>query len=92
MPQPTKTANPPSLFLVLSEMAAGLESGGPEAEADRAFLEVAWPRLLAWYTWLNTTQVQGRGGWGGGSGGQSSCLGDVLLAPALKPRLVAVVN
>ncbi|KAL6776504.1 hypothetical protein ACKKBG_A21415 [Auxenochlorella protothecoides x Auxenochlorella symbiontica] len=57
VPQPTKTANPPSLFLVLSEMAAGLESGGPEAEADRAFLEVAWPRLLAWYTWLNTTQA-----------------------------------
>lgn len=57
VPQPTKEANPPSLFMVLSEMAQSAAAGGSEAAADRAFLDRGWPRLLAWYRWLNTTQV-----------------------------------
>lgn len=43
-------ANPPTLFLVLSDMAA---EGSDE---DIEFLKAAWPRLDRWFRWYNTTQ------------------------------------
>ena len=44
-------ANPPTLFLVLSDM---VEDGSKE---DIEFLKAAWPRLDRWFRWYNTTQA-----------------------------------
>lgn len=30
---------------------------GEEARANRVFLQRAWPRLVAWAAWYNTTQA-----------------------------------
>lgn len=43
-------ANPPTLFLVLSDMA---EDGSDE---DVEFLKAAWPKLDRWFRWYNSTQ------------------------------------
>lgn len=54
--------SPPSLFMPLMEMAGQLQRGAtqkhhePELVAIQAFLRSAWPRLVAWYSWHNTTQ------------------------------------
>lgn len=70
--QSPDAANPPTLFLVLSEMAQnalqfdhhddGNNSSDEEAKAkeegrnDREFLVAAWPRLKAWHGWYMSTQ------------------------------------
>lgn len=56
--QSPDAANPPTLFLVLSEMANMVSSGGnyTEREHDLEFLRLAWPRLDAWFTWYNQSQ------------------------------------
>ena len=48
--QYTSAANPPTLFLVLSDMAVD------GSEEDIEFLKSAWPRLDRWFRWYNTTQ------------------------------------
>ena len=59
IPQSPDAANPPTLFLELSEMAELVSSGAmyEERENDLAFLRAAWPRLDAWFTWYNKTQA-----------------------------------
>ncbi|KDD74831.1 mannosyl oligosaccharide glucosidase [Helicosporidium sp. ATCC 50920] len=63
VPQLPDAANPPTLFLVLQDMARGLEEAqgadGPDVELalDREFLSAAWPRLTAWYRWFNASQA-----------------------------------
>lgn len=60
MQHPT-SANPPTLFLVLAQMASQLASAsGKTAEQmqhQEQFLKAAFPRLSAWFTWFNTTQA-----------------------------------
>jgi mannosyl-oligosaccharide glucosidase len=53
-------ANPPSLYLPLSALAAAAAAAphdALDAQHTRAFLQRAWPRLEAWYKWFNTTQA-----------------------------------
>lgn len=61
--QQPDSANPPTLFLVLAQMAEELSQTSHEA-ADKAasqyqedFLKAAFPHLAAWFRWLNTTQA-----------------------------------
>ncbi|GLJ14104.1 hypothetical protein SUGI_0226180 [Cryptomeria japonica] len=60
IPQHTTNANPPTLFLVLRDLAFGLTKDtftNLEKENIMAFLERAWPRLDVWFHWFNTTQT-----------------------------------
>lgn len=58
VPQSPDAANPPTLFLVLSEMARMVSTGQeyPERENDLHFLKIAWPRLDAWFSWYHASQ------------------------------------
>jgi len=58
VPQSPDAANPPTLFLVLSEMARMVSTGQDyaERENDLKFLKIAWPRLDAWFSWYHTSQ------------------------------------
>ncbi|XP_053313985.1 mannosyl-oligosaccharide glucosidase [Spea bombifrons] len=51
--QRDENANPPTLFLALSQLLATPDSSGEGA----AFLRRAFPRLKTWYDWFNTTQA-----------------------------------
>ncbi|XP_038600433.1 LOW QUALITY PROTEIN: mannosyl-oligosaccharide glucosidase [Tachyglossus aculeatus] len=59
LPQRAAHANPPTLFLpverMLEEEEGGREEDGAEERED--FLRRAFPRLLAWFSWLNRTQA-----------------------------------
>lgn len=46
--QRSETANPPTLLLALEQLLPA---------APRPFLQRLFPRLLAWYSWLNRTQA-----------------------------------
>lgn len=65
--QSPSAANPPTFFLLLSDMSkrvAAAAAGGTwddVTRADAEFLRSAWPRLKGWYLWFNTTQVGGLG-------------------------------
>jgi len=57
-------ANPPTLFLVLEEMAQRATKSAAQKTnldhveaADIDFLRAAWPRLRTWFEWYNSTQV-----------------------------------
>lgn len=60
--QPT-SANPPTLFLVLAQMAneiataSAADSASGRMRDQQLFLKAAFPRLVAWFTWFNTTQA-----------------------------------
>ncbi|KAJ7299602.1 hypothetical protein O6H91_Y196800 [Diphasiastrum complanatum] len=57
--QRTDNANPPTLFLSLHEVASSLVHGQgdePQRKKEKAFLQRSFPRLQAWFEWLNTTQ------------------------------------
>lgn len=58
VPQSPDAANPPTLFLILSDMAHMVSSGEEYAERDNdlEFLKVAWPRLDAWFSWYDRSQ------------------------------------
>lgn len=49
IPQSPDAANPPTLFLTLANAMS--------TENDIDFLRAAWPRLLTWYAWYNTSQA-----------------------------------
>ncbi|XP_069488582.1 mannosyl-oligosaccharide glucosidase [Ambystoma mexicanum] len=53
--QRNENANPPTLFLTLQKLLAGLE-GTPLARNDELYLRKLLPRLKTWYDWYNTTQ------------------------------------
>ncbi|KAJ1212034.1 hypothetical protein NDU88_007378 [Pleurodeles waltl] len=53
--QRNENANPPTLFLALQKLLAGLE-GKPLASKDELYLRKLLPRLKTWYDWYNTTQ------------------------------------
>ena len=57
--QSPSAANPPTLFLVLSDIAARIDARLPYdgLQEDLEFLRAAWPRLHAWFSWYNTTQA-----------------------------------
>jgi len=62
--QRPSAANPPTLFLpilAMAEKVAAAEREGqplePELQAQRDFLVQAFPRLEAWFLWLNRTQA-----------------------------------
>eukprot|EP00887_Chlorella_sp_A99_P004738 scaffold4.g4738.t1 len=70
--QSPSAANPPTFFLVLADMSrqvvaatqAAQASGGSGStvwdettRADAEFLVAAWPRLVTWYRWFNTSQA-----------------------------------
>ncbi|CAL0329724.1 unnamed protein product [Lupinus luteus] len=59
VPQHPTNGNPPTLFLVLSDIVNGLKNNEFTA-VDRSeislFLERAFVRLEAWFQWFNTTQ------------------------------------
>ncbi|MED6180460.1 hypothetical protein PIB30_010676 [Stylosanthes scabra] len=59
VPQHPTNGNPPTLFLVLSDIVNGLKTNKFSAK-DRSdiylFLERAFVRLEAWFRWFNTTQ------------------------------------
>ncbi|DBA80547.1 TPA: hypothetical protein ACH3X1_007808 [Trebouxia sp. C0004] len=60
--QPT-SANPPTLFLVLAQMADEIATASADVAASvrmrdqQQFLKAAFPRMAAWLTWFNTTQA-----------------------------------
>lgn len=65
--QSPDAANPPTLFLPLVDMAqlvtkalAKNDSGNAmndlDIQADREFLRAAWPRLMTWFLWYDSTQ------------------------------------
>lgn len=62
MQQPD-SANPPTLFLVLAQMADKLAQASTETADSSAFqhqqefLRAAFPHLAAWFRWFNTTQA-----------------------------------
>ena len=73
IPQSPDAANPPTLFLVLSEMAGMVSSGEeyPERDNDVEFLKASWPRLDAWFNWYHESQsgpVPGSYRWRGRDG------------------------
>lgn len=58
--QHATNANPPTLFLVLHDLAVELTNDTTtslEKEVISTFLERAFPRLDAWFHWFNTTQT-----------------------------------
>ena len=57
--QSPSAANPPTFFLVLSDIAAKIDTRVPYdgLQEDLEFLKAAWPRLHAWYSWYNRTQA-----------------------------------
>ncbi|KAK9863279.1 hypothetical protein WJX84_010392 [Apatococcus fuscideae] len=64
MVQNPDAANPPTLFLVLADMARGLQAAAEGSssrskevlQADADFLRAAWPRLTSWLGWFQRTQ------------------------------------
>ncbi|XP_065565730.1 mannosyl-oligosaccharide glucosidase-like [Artemia franciscana] len=52
--QKNSNANPPTLLLPLYDMFGEAES---ISQSDYEYLQRAWPRLVTWYDWFNTTQV-----------------------------------
>ncbi len=92
--QSPDVANPPTLLLVLEQMADGGGEGdgsappqSPEdAALDRDFLAAAWPRVRAWAAWLNATQAGGAPGayrWRGRDAGAARELNAKTLASGL---------
>jgi mannosyl-oligosaccharide glucosidase len=61
--QSPDAANPPTFFLLLSDMshrvaaAAQAQQWSEEDLADAELLKAAWPRMRAWYRWFNATQA-----------------------------------
>lgn len=61
--QSPDAANPPTFFLLLSEMSQWVATAAQSGQwdnttrADAEFLKAAWPRMRAWYLWFNTTQA-----------------------------------
>ncbi|EFN57426.1 hypothetical protein CHLNCDRAFT_20925, partial [Chlorella variabilis] len=58
--QSPDAANPPTFFLLLSDMSQRVAAAAKWDDADRAdaeLLKAAWPRLRAWYLWFNSTQA-----------------------------------
>lgn len=53
--QRNENANPPTLFLTLQKLLAGME-GKPLTSKDELYLRKLLPRLKTWYDWYNTTQ------------------------------------
>ncbi|KAI4336596.1 hypothetical protein L6164_015105 [Bauhinia variegata] len=59
VPQHPTNGNPPTLFLVLSDVVDGLKRNkftATEKSEISLFLERAFDRLEAWFHWFNTTQ------------------------------------
>ncbi|KAK3094634.1 hypothetical protein FSP39_004266 [Pinctada imbricata] len=53
--QRNENANPPTLFLPLQRLIKRMT--GSQDPTFHRFLEAVFPRLKAWYSWYNTTQV-----------------------------------
>ncbi|KAL4859841.1 Mannosyl-oligosaccharide glucosidase GCS1 [Chlorella vulgaris] len=90
--QAPDAANPPTFFLLLSDMsqrvAAAAKAGEWDAAdlADAEFLKAAWPRLRAWYMWFNSTQagpVPGSYRWRGREGSSQRELNPKTLTSGL---------
>lgn len=54
--QNNQNANPPTLFLPLQLIVKQLINS--DKPADKQYLQHLYPRLQAWYSWFNTSQVQ----------------------------------
>ena len=72
MAQSPTAANPPTLFLALSEMTKSIGTNASLSEnEDIEFLSAAWPRLHVWFQWYNQSQqgpVPGSYQWKGRDG------------------------
>ena len=53
--QYNENANPPTLFLPLQSIVKNLI--GSDDPKDKQYLTNLYPRLKAWYSWFNTTQI-----------------------------------
>ena len=53
--QHNRNANPPTLLLTLHRLVQDITE--ESADQWRDYLRRAWPRLVTWYGWFNTTQA-----------------------------------
>lgn len=53
--QRNKNANPPTFFLPLQRIIHGMV--GSKEPTEQRYLEALYPRLKAWYSWYNVSQV-----------------------------------
>ena len=52
--QHNENANPPTFFITMETLLSRMEA---EGHVDMKFLSLVYPRLQAWFSWFNTTQV-----------------------------------
>ena len=52
--QHNENANPPTFFITMETLLSRMEA---EDNMDMKFLSLVYPRLQAWFSWFNTTQV-----------------------------------